>query len=93
MLTVVGIMTLGIILGFILRQRKSLILANDKLIIWAIYLLLFLLGVSIGTNETIMKSLPTLGIKALVITIGGVIGSVLLAWLTYRLFFKKKEPQ
>jgi hypothetical protein len=38
-----------------------------------------------------MKNLPTLGLKALALTLGGVIGSVLLGWFTYVRFFKSKE--
>lgn len=91
MLVVVAIMTAGIVLGYFLRHKAMLIKINNRLTMWAIYLLLFVLGVSIGTNETIMKSLPTLGLKALAITFGGVVGSVLLAWFTYTKFFKSKE--
>jgi uncharacterized membrane protein YbjE (DUF340 family) len=58
---------------------------------WAIYLLLFLLGVAIGTNEVIVKNLPALGFKALLISLGGVLGSVLVAWLAYRLWFAPKK--
>jgi len=91
MITVVAIMTAGIVLGYFLKNRTELIKINDKLVTWAIYLLLFILGVGIGANEVIMKSLPTLGLKALAITVGGVIGSIFLAWVTYIKFFKRKE--
>ena len=91
MVAVIAVMTAGIILGYFIRHKTLLIKINDKFIMWAIYLLLFVLGVAIGTNETIMKSLPTLGLKALAITIGGVAGSILLAWFTYLKFFKNKE--
>jgi uncharacterized membrane protein YbjE (DUF340 family) len=93
MINVVLVMAAGIILGYFVRHKTMLIKINDKLIMWAIYLLLFVLGVSIGTNDTIMRSLPTLGLKALAITIGGVSGSVLLGWLTYIKFFKNKESK
>ncbi len=91
MVAVIAVMTAGVILGYFIRHKTLLIKINDKFIMWAIYLLLFVLGVAIGTNETIMKSLPTLGLKALAITIGGVAGSILLAWFTYLKFFKNKE--
>jgi uncharacterized membrane protein YbjE (DUF340 family) len=91
MLTVVAIMTAGIVLGYLIRSKTFIIKLNDKFIMWAIYLLLFVLGITIGANEIIMKSLPTLGLKALAITIGGVLGSIVLAWFTYIRFFKNKE--
>ena len=86
-------MSAGIVIGYFLRGKITLIKINDKLVMWAIYLLLFVLGISIGTNQTIMNSLPTLGLKALAITLGGTIGSVLLAWFTYHKFFKNKEQK
>ncbi|PKP39112.1 MAG: DUF340 domain-containing protein, partial [Bacteroidetes bacterium HGW-Bacteroidetes-15] len=57
-------MILGIALGYAIRKHKKIVRIGDSLIMWAIYLLLFLLGVAIGTNETILKNLPTLGAKA-----------------------------
>lgn len=91
MLTVVGIMTIGIVLGYLIRSKTFLVKLNDKFIMWAIYLLLFVLGITIGANEVIMKSLPTLGLKALAITIGGVVGSIVMGWFTYNFFFKNRE--
>jgi uncharacterized membrane protein YbjE (DUF340 family) len=83
-------MTVGIILGFFLKSKKKLVRLNDKLVTYAIYLLLFMLGISIGSNEQIMNSLSSLGLIALIVTIGGVLGSIVLGFITYRLFFKKR---
>ncbi len=91
MIIVVAIMTVGIIFGYLIRNKSLLIKINDKFIMWAIYLLLLVLGITIGANEIIMKNLPTLGLKALAITIGGILGSIALAWFTYVRFFKVKE--
>ena len=93
MLTVIIIMFAGIVLGYIIRNRKLWVRLADKLTMWAIYLLLFLLGITIGTNEVIVKNLPTLGLKALLITMGGVLGSVLLSWLAYKLWFAPKDSE
>ncbi len=91
MLTVVLIMMAGVVLGYFLRKRKRLAAINDKLITYAIYLLLLLLGISIGSNKTIVANLPVLGVKALVVTIGAMVGSILLALLTYNMFFKNRS--
>jgi len=93
MLTVVIIMASGIVVGFIIKSRKRIIQANDKLTTWSIYALLFLMGIGIGANKTIMSSLHTLGLKALIISLGGVAGSILLGWLTYKMFFKKNQNE
>lgn len=81
----------GIVLGYFLRTRKRLAAINDKFITYAIYLLLLLLGISIGSNKTIVANLPVLGVKALIVTIGAMVGSILLALLTYNLFFKNRS--
>lgn len=91
MITVVGIMTIGILLGILIRKKQVLVRINDKLTTWSIYLLLLLIGISIGSNKTIVDNLHTLGIQAFLITLGGVIGSIILAWITFRLFFKNRR--
>jgi len=91
LITVVSIMAGGMLLGFLLRAKQRIVSGNEKLINYAIYLLLFLLGVSIGSNEQIMSSLSTLGLMALVVAMGAVAGSVLAGFLVFKLFFKKND--
>lgn len=81
----------GIIIGRLLSKKRGIIKTFDKLTTWSIYLLLFLLGVSIGTNREIISNLGTLGIKALIIAAFSVAGSILLSILTYHLFFRTGE--
>lgn len=83
----------GILIGYLLRQRKKLISANEKLINYAIYLLLFLMGVSIGSNEQIINSLSSLGITALLVSFGAVLGSVLVGFFISKLLFKSKKSK
>jgi hypothetical protein len=49
-----------------------------------------MLGISIGVNDTIINNLSKLGFSALLIALGGVAGSVAMAWAGYQLWFKKK---
>ena len=86
---VIAIMMAGMLAGWLLRNRKRLLAWNARLINVAIYFLLFFLGVTIGTDETIVSTLPTLGVKALWLALGGIGGSVLLAWGVYILWFRK----
>lgn len=66
---------------------------NDQLISLAIYVLLLLLGISVGLNNTIVQNIGTLGYQALVITLGAVIGSVLFSWLVFRIFFASEADK
>lgn len=88
---VILILIVGLIIGFGIHQNQKLVTLINKLIIYAIYLLLFLLGISVGANSVIMNSLPTLGLTALLLTLAGLAGSLLLAWLLYRFFFQDYE--
>jgi len=91
MFTVLTLMTIGIIIGFTIQDKTKIVKAIDPMISMAIYALLFLLGISVGTNEIIISNLDTLGAQALLLTLGGVMGSVVLAFFTYKFFFKTKK--
>lgn len=87
MFTVLAIMSAGIILGYLIRNKIRFIKYIDPSINIAIYLLLFLLGISVGGNRTVMDNLGSLGFNALLLAAGAVAGSVGLSYLTYKLFF------
>lgn len=92
MITVLLIMLAGILTGFAINRYPLAIKVNDQLISWAIYLLLFLLGISVGLNKTIVQNLDKIGVQALIITVGAISGSVLALWILYRVLFKE-EPE
>ena len=89
MFTVIGIMFIGIGLGYLLR-RQSLPWIS-KAITALIWLLLFLLGIEVGHNERIIRSLPTLGVEAFVIAIVCVQGSCVAAWGLWKYVNGRKE--
>ena len=41
---------------------------QGRIVTWLIWLLLFLLGIEVGSNEMIVRSLPTLGVEALLLS-------------------------
>jgi len=90
MITVLVLMTLGIGLGFFVVKFPKVIKGVDKMTTWSIYLLLFLLGIGVGLNEKIINNLHTIGLQALILTIGAILGSLIFAYITYKLFFKSK---
>ena len=92
MIIVLLLMLAGILAGFALRQKSIVLKINEKLTSVAIYILLFLLGISVGLNKTIIQQLDKIGIQALIITIGAISGSVLTLWILYRFFLKDLKP-
>jgi len=90
MFGVLALMTLGIIIGYFISNNKKIILLADKLTGYTIFLLLFLLGIGVGLNQKVIDNLPTLGIQALLLSLGAIFGSLICAYITYKLFFKSK---
>lgn len=89
MFKIVAIMLCGVMVGYLLRN-KSLGFV-PRLITIAIWVLLFLLGIAVGLNDAILNNLDTIGLQAFILSIGGIVGSVILAWVVYRFFFSKTE--
>lgn len=77
----------GVLVGYLLRKKKTGWISGFIMI--AIWILLFLLGIAVGHNDEILNNLDTIGWQALVLSVGGVLGSVVLASVVYRYFFKK----
>ncbi len=92
MFIVIGLMLSGVLIGYLFRSKKTLKWVGKALSI-AIFALLFLLGISVGVNKQIMDNLATLGVEAMVITLGALAGSLLFAWLIYKYLFASKKEE
>ena len=79
---------IGLMLGYLLR-RKNLCRIHNVITV-LIWVLLFILGVEVGGNEQIIKGLHTIGIEAIILTLGGTLGSVIAAWTLWKALYKKK---
>lgn len=88
MFIVIGIMFAGIGTGFLLRNRK--LPGLSQLTMGLIWLLLFLLGLEVGHNETLIRNLHALGLEALLLAIAGVLGSVIAARLLWVYLYRRK---
>ncbi len=92
MFIIIGVMLAGMLVGFLLRNKRLLWI--HKIITLLIWTLLFLLGINVGGNEMIIKGLHTLGIEAFIITLAAVSGSILCAWgLWYLLYIRSKKKE
>lgn len=57
---------------------------QGRIVTWLIWLLLFLLGIEVGSNEMIVCSLPTLGVEALLLSSAATLSCCVLAWMLWR---------
>lgn len=83
------VMLLGGAVGYALRRRPLSCLS--RLVSLLVWLLLFLLGLEVGGNPHVLSSLPTLGLRALFLTLGALLGSVGGAWLLWRMVRRSLE--
>jgi len=77
-ITIILFIVVGIFVGYGLRNKKTGIVS--RIVTGFIWLLLFLLGMEVGSNEKLVKGIYTFGLEALLLTISGVIGSILTSW-------------
>lgn len=93
MFIVILFIFLGILLGVLCRKLSTgaRISLTDvaarwqgRIVTWLIWLLLFLLGIEVGSNEMIVRSLPTLGVEALLLSSAATLSCCVLAWMLWR---------
>ena len=92
MFTVIGIMLTGMLIGYLIHHKR--LPKIQQIITFLIWVLLFLLGVDVGSNPDITEGLHTIGVEAVLISLAAIMGSVLASWLLWYLIYcknKKKE--
>ena len=87
MFKVLAITFSGIALGYLLR-RMAWLGHLGRSITYTIWLLLLFFGLQVGANEQVVNNLGTLGVKALEISVAGVLGSCVVAWILLKFFFR-----
>ena len=66
----------GIVIGRLVRPHQPVIRLADRLTMGWVYALLFVLGLSVGTNREVLANFGPLGLQAGVLTVGAIVGSV-----------------
>ncbi|NMB00808.1 MAG: lysine exporter LysO family protein [Firmicutes bacterium] len=89
MITIFAALILGFLLSKLVAFPQRTQALIGKLSSFAILLLLFTMGLTIGADSEVMSNLPRLGLKALLIAAVTVVGSTLAVWITLRLFKTK----
>lgn len=84
------LMLSGIISGMTLGKYPLVLKINERLLHLSIYVLLFLLGITVGANEKIVSNFYLIGVHAVIITAGAIAGSVAMCLLIYKTFFHVK---
>ena len=88
-----GILGAGIVLGVLVAEKSRLLGAADRLSMWAVYLLVFLLGITAGASEEITSHLGKIGFQALAISLAAMVGSGLASYVVYVVWFRDLEHE
>ena len=84
MFGVMIVMLSGVLIGYILRNIRAIPALVSKINIYIIFLLLFVMGLSVGSNPQVIQGLGTLGLLGIAISVVSIAGSVFLSWIVYR---------
>ena len=91
MFIVILFVFLGIAVGYNVRTRIKSATRKNTIGTWAgrattglIWLLLFMLGIEVGSNKQLISALPTLGVEAMVLSVFATLGSCVLAWALWK---------
>jgi uncharacterized membrane protein YbjE (DUF340 family) len=87
MFIVIACMISGIAVGYLIRRHKLRFI--HRFILTLIWLLLFLLGLEVGANETVIRQFGKLGFEAFLLAFAGTLGSVIFAWFLWLIVSKK----
>jgi uncharacterized transporter YbjL len=90
---IILILFAGILVGRILQKQGKLIKTADNLLLGTVYFLLFLMGFGIGSDPQIVAIFPSLGFKALILSVGAVICCSLLANFFARHILQNKDNE
>jgi len=89
MLLAIFVIVAGIAAGFLLKDKENILGVFEKASSVTIYFLLFLMGLAVGTNSTVLTSFPKVGKIAIILTFGALSGSILFSCIIDRLFFRE----
>ena len=81
----------GTLTGILMAGRKKFNFFSEKITGLAIYILLFFMGLSVGSNPEIMRNLSEIGLQSLIIAAFAVAGSIILSGLSYYFFFRNEK--
>jgi uncharacterized membrane protein YbjE (DUF340 family) len=67
----------GTFVGVLLKKQEKMVRVCSRLSEYSVYLLLFLLGFSMGVNPAIIKNIFSMGVDAFLLSIFSIVGSIL----------------
>lgn len=76
MLLEIGVIAAGVPVGWLLRKQRAAVRLTDAVMTWSVRALLLFLGLALGGNDLLMSRLDSLGLRAAIIALCAVFGSL-----------------
>ena len=86
-----GLVAAGVPFGWLWRNSVRVIAFVGRGLTWTVRLMLFLLGLSLGADASLLAQMRTLGLRAACISGFSVLGCVVAAWILGRFVFTGRE--
>ena len=77
MIVEMGCLVLGVPVGFLLRRKPLAIKITDQVLTWSVRILLLLLGLALGADDSLMSQMDTIGARGIFISLCCVAGSLI----------------
>ncbi|MCQ4727160.1 lysine exporter LysO family protein [Anaerotignum faecicola] len=90
MFYIVLFLTAGFLVGYKLNLSDKIIKINGRIQTISLFALIFVMGMGIGSDKEVLKSIPAIGAKALVYSAFAVFFSVLAVYLFSFIIERKK---
>ncbi|MCF8377926.1 MAG: lysine exporter LysO family protein [Bacteroidales bacterium] len=84
-------MVIGAGFGFVLSNFRNFNSISEKSTSYIIYILLFFMGLGVGTNKEIMDNFQSIGLQSLIISLFSIAGSVVVSAIVFKIFFKNES--
>lgn len=90
MFNVLILLSVGILIGYLMRN-VGFLKHIDKSISATVLVMLFVFGLTIGSDTQLVSNIGRFGAQAVVLALAGVTGSLVMSYLVYWLMFRKKK--
>lgn len=85
--TILALLIVGVPIGFMLRRYLAFRKVANRVVSLSVFMILFLLGAGLGSNNDLMTQLTEMSYAAIIISFGAFVGSVLAMIFVYQFFF------
>ena len=79
----------GIAAGLLVRRKLNVVRIVDRAALGAVFLLLFLLGLDVGSRHEVIRNISEVGLEAGMISTAAMVGSLALTWVVHVVWFRK----